>query len=170
MESFGVCVGCAKPGIVSGLHGNAENCYRCAIRIDEGYAMSSANETRQASMDATQVYREETFTDRKVGTIRRLMPVTADGGVDTTRPVIFVGQAQVMTPMGAVPISFELDATSLDVAVEKFGAAAELAVRETMRELQEMRREQASSLVIPDAAGASLPNPSDLLRGGRPRR
>ena len=132
--------------------------------------MSSANEARQASMDATQVYREETFTDRKVGTIRRLMPVTADGGVDTTRPVIFVGQAQVMTPMGAVPISFELDAATLDAAVEKFGAAAEQAVRETMRELQELRREQASSLVIPDSAGASLPNPSDLLRGGRPRR
>jgi hypothetical protein len=121
-------------------------------------------------MDATQVYREETFTDRKVGTIRRLMPVTADGGVDTTRPVIFVGQAQVMTPMGAVPISFELEAATLDAAVEKFGVAAEQAVRETMRELQELRREQASSLVIPDGAGASLPNPNDLLRGGRPRR
>jgi hypothetical protein len=132
--------------------------------------MSSANEARQATMDANQVYREETFTDRKVGTIRRLTPVTADGGVDTTRPVIFVGQAQVMTPMGAVPISFELEAATLDAAVEKFGAAAEQAVRETMRELQELRREQASSLVIPDAAAASLPNPSDLLRGGRPRR
>ena len=75
--------------------------------------MSSANEARQATMDATQVYREETFTDRKVGTIRRLMPVTADGGVDTTRPVLFVGQAQVMTPMGAVPISFELEASPI---------------------------------------------------------
>ena len=65
--------------------------------------------------------------------------------------------------MGAVPISFELDAATLDAAVEKFGAAAEQAVQQTMRELQEMRREQASSLVIPDAAGAALPNPSDLL-------
>jgi hypothetical protein len=132
--------------------------------------MSSVNEARQAAMDPAQVYREETFTDRKVGTIRRLSPVTADGGVDTTRPVIFVGQAQVMTPMGALPISFELEASTLDVAVEKFGVAAEQAVRETMRELQEMRREQASSLVIPDSAGASLPNPSDLMGRGRPRR
>jgi hypothetical protein len=132
--------------------------------------MSSANEARQATMDATQVYREETFTDRKVGTIRRLMPVTADGGVDTTRPVIFVGQAQVMTPMGAVPISFELDAASLNAAIEKFGVAAEQAVQQTMRELQDIRREQASSLVIPDAAGGALPNPSDLLGRGRPRR
>ena len=132
--------------------------------------MSSVNEARQATMDATQIYREETFTDRKVGTIRRLTPVTADGGVDTARPVIFVGQAQVMTPMGALPISFELEAATLDVAVEKFGAAAEQAVRETMRELQELRREQASSLVIPDAGGSGLPNPSDLLGRGRPRR
>src|SRR5260370_354194 len=69
-----------------------------------------------------------------------------------------------------VPIRFELDAATLAAAVEKFGAAAEQAVHQTMRELQEMRREQASSLVIPDAAGAALPNPSDLLGRGRPRR
>jgi len=133
--------------------------------------MSSATESRQATMDATQLYREEIFTDRKVGTIRRLTPVTKDGADDAARPVLFVGQAQIMTPMGAVPISFELESTSLDGAVEKFGPAAELAVQQTMREIQELRREQASSLVIPDAGGAGLPNPADLLsRGGRPRR
>ena len=132
--------------------------------------MSSSTDGRQATMDSTEIYREETFTDRKVGTIRRLTPVAADGSVDSLRPVVYVGQAQVMTPMGAVPISFELDAATLNAAVEKFGAAAEQAVQQTMRELQEMRREQASSLVIPDAAGAALPNPSDLLGRGRPRR
>jgi hypothetical protein len=132
--------------------------------------MSTVADGRQATMDSTQIYREETFTDRKVGTIRRLSPVTADGSADPARPVLFVGQAQVMTPMGAVPISFELDALSLDVAIEKFGAAAEQAVHQTMRELQEMRREQASSLVIPDAGGASLPGPGDLLGRGRSRR
>ncbi len=130
--------------------------------------MSSAAEGRQATMDSTQIYREETFTDRKVGTIRRLTPVSADGTADAARPVLFIGQAQVMTPMGAVPISFELDADSLDVAIQKFGTAAEQAVQQTMRELQEMRREQASSLVIPDAGGGSLSN--ELLGRGRPRR
>jgi hypothetical protein len=132
--------------------------------------MSSSTDGRQATMDSTQIYREETFTDRKVGTIRRLTPVAADGSVDSLRPVVFVGQAQVMTPMGAVPISFELDAVTLNAAIEKFGAAAEQAVQQTMRELQEIRREQASSLVIPEAGGAALPNPSDLLGRGRPRR
>ena len=131
--------------------------------------MSSSFDGRQANMDSTQIYREETFTDRKVGTIRRLTPVAADGSVDGARPVIFIGQAQVMTPMGAIPISFELEVASLNAAIEKFGPAAEQAVQQTMRELQEIRREQASSLVIPDAAGGAL-NPSDLLGRGRPRR
>jgi hypothetical protein len=132
--------------------------------------MSSATEGRQATMDSTQIYREEIFTDRKVGTIRRLTPVTANGADDPARPVLYVGQAQVMTPMGALPISFELEADSLDLAISKFGEAAESAVNHTMRELQELRREQASSLVIPDGAGASLPNPSDMLGRGRTRR
>jgi hypothetical protein len=133
--------------------------------------MSSSNDPRQATMDSTQIYREETFTDRRVGTIRRLTPVTADGTADPARPVLFVGQAQVMTPMGAVPISFELEATGLSAAIAKFGEAAEQAVQQTVRELQELRREQASSLVIPDAtAGAALTNPNDLLGRGRPRR
>src|SRR5271156_6562596 len=129
--------------------------------------MSSANEGRQASMDSTQIYREETFTDRRVGTVRQLTPVLADGSPDTAGPVLFVGQAQVMTPMGAVPISFELEAATLNAAIAKFGEAAEQAVQQTMRELQELRREQASSLVIPDTAGGALPNPSDLLGRGR---
>ncbi len=132
--------------------------------------MSSVNDGRQATMDSTHIYQEETFTDRRLGTIRRLTPVGADGSPDPARPVLYVGQAQVMTPMGAVPISFELEATTLTAAIAKFGEAAEQAVQQTMRELQEIRREQASSLVIPDAAGGALPNPNDLLGRGRTRR
>jgi hypothetical protein len=133
--------------------------------------MSPANDGRQAaSMDSTQIYREETFADRRVGTIRQLTPVSADGSPDIARPTLFVGQAQVMTPMGAVPINFDLDATTLSAAIAKFGEAAEQAVQQTMRELQEIRREQSSSLVIPDSAGGSLPNPCDLMGRGRPRR
>jgi hypothetical protein len=132
--------------------------------------MSSAPQSQQPSMDATQIYREETFTDRKVGTIRQMTPVMADGSVDTTRPVLFVGQAQVMTPMGALPISFDLESATLDGAIAKFGAAAAEAVQQTMRELQEMRREQASSLVIPDSAGGGLPGGGLIGGGSRSRR
>jgi hypothetical protein len=136
-------------------------------RLQEEADMS---DDRQANMDPTQIYREEIFTDRRIGTIRRLTPVSADGSADASRPVIFLGQAQVMTPMGAVPLSFELEAATLDAAIQKFGEVAEQAVQQTMRELQEMRREQASSLVIPDAGSASaLVNPNDALGRGRRR-
>ena len=131
--------------------------------------MSSANDARQATMDSSQIYREETYTDRRVGTIRCLTPVTAEGTADATRPVLYVGQAQIMTPMGALPISFDLDAATLGAAIAKFGEAAEQAVQQTMRELQDLRREQASGLVIPGAAGEPIPNPSDLLGRGRRR-
>jgi hypothetical protein len=133
--------------------------------------MPAAPENRQIEMDASTIYHEETFTDRRVGTIKRMTPVSSNGAPDAARPVLYVGQAQIMTPMGALPLSFEIEADTLDAAIGKFGPAAEMAVQQTMRELQEMRRESASSLVIPDAGSAALANPSDLLgRGGRIRR
>ena len=67
----------------------------------------------------------------------------------------YVGQAQIMTPAGALPLSFEIDATTLAEACERFAAGAKVAFEETMQELQEMRRQQASSIVIPDAGAAS---------------
>ena len=64
---------------------------RVGYRIDRKRYARMSSEARQPTMDSTQVYREETFTDRKVGTIRRLTPVGADGTADDKRPVIFVG-------------------------------------------------------------------------------
>lgn len=108
------------------------------------------------AMDATQLWREDIFTDQRVGTIRRLTPVTADGADDPGRSVLYVGQATIMTPMGSLPLSFELDASTLAEAVECFGPAAQRAVDDAAREIQEMRRQAASSIVIPDAGAAAL--------------
>src|ERR1700759_2125690 len=99
--------------------------------------MKPSPDSRQATMDATQLYREDIFTDRRVGTIRRLTPVSADGADDSSRPVLYVGQAQIMTPMGALPISFDLEGPGLEAAIAAFGPAAEQAVPQTMREPQE---------------------------------
>lgn len=107
-------------------------------------------------MDSAALYREDVFTDQRVGTIRRMTPVKADGSDDPSRPVLFVGQATVMTPMGSLPLSFELDAASLTEAVSRFGPAAQVAIEEAARELQEMRRQAASSIVIPDAGAAAI--------------
>jgi hypothetical protein len=105
--------------------------------------------TQDMKMDPATLYREDIYTDRRMGTIRVMTPVTADGATDASRDVIFVGEAQVLTPMGAIPLAFELEAKTLGEAVAKFGEAAQVAVDRTARELREMRREQASSIVVP---------------------
>src|SRR5690242_16430123 len=91
-----------------------------------------------SQMDATALYLEETFTDRKVGAIRRLTPVKSDGTSDATRPVLYVGQAEIMTNMGPVPINFEIDGPTLADAVAGFAAAAAIAVERTVQQIQEM--------------------------------
>lgn len=111
-------------------------------------------------MNAAALYREEVFTDQRVGTVRRLTPVKPDGSDDPARPLLFIGQATVMTPMGSLPLSFELEAANLADAVAQFGPAAQQAIEEAARELQEMRRQAASSIVIPDAGAAAA------LKGG----
>jgi hypothetical protein len=60
-----------------------------------------------------------------------------------------------MTPAGALPLSFEIPAKSLAEACGGFADAARVAFEETMKELQELRRQQASSIVVPDAGTAS---------------
>jgi len=108
------------------------------------------NAQTEARFDAASVYREEMYTDRRVGTIRALVPVLADGGADPSRATLYVGQISVMTPMGTLPISFELDGATLAEAMAKFADGARIAVDDAMRELQQLRREQASSIVIPE--------------------
>jgi hypothetical protein len=109
------------------------------------------------AMDGGNLYHEETFTDRRVGSLQRLTPVTASGERDESRPILFVGQTQVLTPAGALPLSFEVDAGTLDEAVAKFGQHAQEALAGTMRRLEEMRRDAASSLIVPGGGGPGGP-------------
>lgn len=125
--------------------------------------MANEPRTGDARMDATTLYREEIYTDRKVGTLRVLQPVTAAGAADAARPVIYQGEAQLMTSMGPLPISFEIDATNLADAVEGYGEAAKVGVERAMHELQQMRREAQSSIVIPET-GALPPQGKIQLR------
>ena len=111
--------------------------------------MSTENQKREIKMDVDNLYREEVFTDRRVGGIRVLTPVNTDGDIDQSRRTLYVGQAQMLTPMGAIPLNFEIEADSLADAVTKFSDAANQALEQTARELQELRREQASSIVVP---------------------
>jgi len=107
----------------------------------------------ELKMEERDLYQEEIFTDRRVGTIQRLTPIDKTGKPDLARPVIYVGQTQLMSRMGALPLSFEIPGDSLEQAVQNFAAAANGSLVETMQKLEEMRREQASSLIVPDAGG-----------------
>ncbi len=115
-------------------------------------------------MDPEGLYQEDNFTDRRVGAIRRLSPVRADGTPDPSRPVLFLGQAEIMTNMGPVPINFEIEGQTLGEAVKSFSAAAQVAIERTVQQIQEMRRQQASQLVVPQ--GGLPPNLGGGGRGG----
>jgi hypothetical protein len=101
-------------------------------------------------MDPASLYREETFTDRRLGMIRVLTPVTKDGATDLARKVVYLGEAQLLTQVGALPLTFEIDARSMAEATEKFADAAKVAVERAVKELQDMRREADSPIIIPD--------------------
>jgi hypothetical protein len=107
-------------------------------------------------MDPGSLYREEIITDRKVGTLRVMTPLTIEGATDAARPVIYMGEAQIMTNAGPLPISFEIEAGTLREAVDKFGSAAKDAIERTVRDLQELRRQAASSIVVPQGGMGAL--------------
>ena len=124
-----------------------------------------AQRETEAKMDPTSLYREEIITDRKVGTLRVMTPLTTAGAVDSARPVLYMGEAQIMTSAGPLPISFEIEASTLGEAVERFGGAAKEAIERTVRDLQELRRQAASSIVVPQGGMGSL-GPGGLGGGG----
>lgn len=127
----------------------------------------TADKLPELKMDPANLYREDVFTDRKVGTIRRLTPVTPAGADDVKRKTLYVGQTQLMTPVGALPLAFEIEAATLGEAAEKFAAAAKVAVERAVKELQQLRREAASSIIIPEAGAAGVGAPGGLPGGGK---
>ncbi len=120
-----------------------------------------------ATMDAAALYREEIITDRKIGTIRLMVPVKVDGSPDPARATVYTGDAQIMTNMGALPVSFDIEAKNLAEAVANYGEAAKVGIERTMRELQELRRQQSSGLIVPPAGAASALTGGGFPGGGK---
>jgi hypothetical protein len=117
--------------------------------------MAAQEELPDIQLDPTSLYREDVFTDRRAGSIRRLTPVTSDGADDATRHVLYSGQTQLLTPAGVLPLGFEIEALSLKEALEKFPAGVKVALEQAIDEAREMRREAASRIVVPDAGGGA---------------
>ena len=118
--------------------------------------MKPENKKPEPKMDPNVLYREEVFTDHQAGTIRRLSPVQADGTPDPGRKAVYIGEAQLLTSAGALPLSFEIQAESLGEAAHKYGVGVKLAYEQALEEFQELRRRASSGLVLPGAGGAGL--------------
>lgn len=123
----------------------------------------AAPDPRDSNMDVNHLYREEVVTDQKVGTIRVLTPIKADGTTDATRPVQYLGQASILTPGGALPLNFDIPAKTLADAVANFATAAQKGIEQAMEEIREYQRQQASSIVIPKGP---LPGGGKMGGGG----
>ena len=108
----------------------------------------------EIKFDVEGLYREELFTDRRAGTLRRMTPVLVDGTVDANRPVLYAGQTQLLAPGGVLPLGFEIEAKDLAEAIAKFPDAVKQALEDAIQEARDMRREAASRIVVPDAPGA----------------
>ena len=123
--------------------------------------MTDSEETRKkAKFNQQNLHREEIFSDLTIGSIRRLSPVKANGEPDKTRPILFVGQSQIYTQQGPMPIQFPIDAINLQQAMEKFPAAMEEFVAHLVEQAKEFQRQEESRLIVP---GGSAPGGSGLI-------
>ena len=106
-------------------------------------------------VDINNLYREEAITDLKVASIRKLVPVKADGSDDPSRTPLFFGNTQLMTPEGPLPIQAQLMANNLDEAFAEFPNAMQAALSEMIEKIEKMQQEQRvqqqddSRIIIP---------------------
>ncbi len=101
------------------------------------------------SVNRQNLYREESFTDMKVASIRRLTPVKPDGSEDKSRKAIFVGQTSLITPNGPVPIQTIIDARQLQQAIKKFPEAMQNEMERLVAEMKKLKQEKESRIIVP---------------------
>ncbi len=101
------------------------------------------------TVDTTNLYREEVYSDLRAASIRVLTPVKPDGSLDPDRTRQYIGDTQLMTQMGPIPVQFELEVETLAQAFEKFPEGVRVAVERLNERAQEMAREEASRIVVP---------------------
>lgn len=99
--------------------------------------------------DRQNLYREETFTDLKIGSIRQLTPVKSDGTHDKTRKTVYVGHTNILTPGGSLPIQSVIKAKSLQQAIKRFPEAIQVAVDQLADEVKKYQEQQQGRIVSP---------------------
>ena len=105
----------------------------------------------EIKLDESNLYKEEVFTDLRVGSLKQLTPVTKTGERDLGRPMVFVGETQLMSQVGPLPVQTRIEAENLAAAMEKFPAAIQTAVEAMIDEVKELQRKEMSRIVVPGA-------------------
>lgn len=119
--------------------------------------MSNAGQTSDVdfTVDKKNLYKEESITDLKVASIRRLIPITEDGAEDPGRTPIFMGHTQLMSQQGPIPIQANLKAVSLQDAIAEFPGAMKLALNEVVEKIRQLQQQQVqqqrdrSRIIVP---------------------
>ena len=118
----------------------------------------SEGKEKKVKFNQQNLHREEVFSDLTIGSIRQLTPVKPNGELDKTRPILFVGQSQIYTQQGPMPVQFPIDAKNLQLAMEKFPAAMEEFVAHLVEQAKEMQRQEQSRLIVPGGSTAGASN------------
>jgi hypothetical protein len=100
-------------------------------------------------IDTGNLYREEVVTDLRVASIRCLTPILVDGSDDTSRSRLFMGETQLMSARGPLPIQCPIQAQTLEEAIDAFPEAVNTAVEQMIEEAKEIQRQEASRIVVP---------------------
>ncbi|MDG2335780.1 MAG: cytoplasmic protein [Myxococcota bacterium] len=111
--------------------------------------MSDQATVGEIQVDKENLFREETFSDLKVASIRRLTPVREDGSEDPDRQTMFIGETTLMSQRGPLPVQAPIEASTLAEAFEMFPEAVNAAVEQLIEQAKEMQRQEASRIVVP---------------------
>lgn len=117
--------------------------------------MSDQPTVGEIRVDKSNLYREETYSDLKVASIRRLTPVHEDGSEDSERDTLFIGETTLMSQRGPLPVQAPIEAKTLTEAFEKFPEAVNAAVDQLIDQAREIQRQEASRIVVPGQPSSS---------------
>jgi hypothetical protein len=116
-------------------------------------------------LNQNNLYKEDVFTDLTVGSIRQLSPVKPNGESDKTRKILFLGQTQIISQHGPLPIQFPIEAKNLQQAIENFPESLEQFMSKLVEEAKEMQRREQSRIIVPGGpAGPGTPGSPIILK------
>jgi hypothetical protein len=110
-------------------------------------------EKKKIKVNLQNLYREEMYTDMRTAAIRQLTPIKPNGEIDKTRKYVFVGQTNIMSPQGPLPVQFPIEAKNLQEAAEKFPEVMDQFLAKLAEEIKEAQRQEQSRIIVPNVPG-----------------